>query len=779
MATSTVSRVGNLPVDVTSFVGRRRELADVKRLLPASRLVTLTGVGGVGKTRLALRAAAELHRGFAGGVWLVELAGVQDPALVSPTVAATLGVQDRAHGRSASALSDFLETRDLLLVLDNCEHLLDACAVLTNALLRACPGLRILATSRQPLGIAGEHILTVPPLSVPPTDRPPSSDSLAQYEAVTLFAERVGAVHPGFAIDADNQTAVARICQRLDGIPLAIELAAGRLRALSVDELVERLDDRYGLLTGGSRAALPRQQTLRALIDWSFELCSSSEKLLWAWLSVFADAFDLYAAEAVCGGGEISADAVLELVTGLVDKSIVAAEERDGRVRYQLSEMLREYGRDRLNEAGQTRALRRRHRDWCQSLVTRADAGWFSQDQVDLFARLRREHANLRAALNFCLDEPGESEVGLAMASALRFYWLTSGRLHEGRHWLDRLLALEIEPSPARLRGLYVNGYLATVLNDFNAAALLLDEADALAHRLGDAAGAAYVTQIRGLATLFHGDPATAAVLFEEALAGHRALSDHAATTYDQIELAVAAALLGDDQRALGLLEECLEATESRGENWIRALALWGLGIQACRRGDHGRAAEAERESIRLRLPFNDRLDIGLNLDVLAWTAAADGDGERAARLFGAAQAAPRALGTPLAPLGHLSELHARYEAAARHTLGDAAFDRAFQLGLGLGFDQAVAYALGATGRSDAESSVAQRGATQGPLTRREREIAELITRGLSNKEIARTLVISQRTAEGHVEHILTKLGFTSRAQVAAWVAERRVPGAG
>jgi pyruvate/2-oxoglutarate dehydrogenase complex dihydrolipoamide acyltransferase (E2) component len=331
--------------------------------------------------------------------------------------------------------------------------------------------------------------------------------------------------------------------------------------------------------------------------------------------------------------------------------------------------------------------------------------------------------------------------------------------------------------SATRLKGLYVAGYLTTVLNDFTAADLLLEAARALAQRLGDPSGAAYVSQIRGLATLFHGDPAGAATLFENALAGHRALSDQAASAYDQIELALAAALLGDDQRARGLLEECLQATQSRGEHWITALALWALGIEACRRGDH--ATAAERESIQLRLPFNDRLDIGLNLDVLAWTAAAEADSERAARLFGAAQAVPRALGTPLAPLGHLSELHAHYEAAARRTLGDAAFERAFQLGLGLGFDQAVAYALGATGRSAAPSSVAQREATQGPLTRREREIAELITRGLSNKEIAGTLVISQRTAEGHVEHILTKLGFTSRAQIAAWVAERRASSRG
>jgi predicted ATPase/DNA-binding CsgD family transcriptional regulator len=774
MGTSTLSRrLGNLPVDVTTFVGRRRELADVKRLVPASRLVTLTGVGGVGKTRLALRVAAELQRGFSDGVWLVELAGLQEEGLVSPTVAAALGVHDRGADRPLGALLDFLETRQLLLVLDNCEHMLQACAVLADALLRACAGLRILATSRQSLGIAGEQIVAVPPLSVPGPDRPPSPEGLAQYGAVSLLVERAAAVRAGFAINAGNQAAVARIVRRLDGIPLAIELAAGRLRALSLEELAERLDDRYGLLTGGSRAALPRQQTLRALIDWSFVLCSVSEQLMWERASVFGGAFDLLAAEEVCSGGEIPAEAVLDLVTGLVDKSIVVPEDRDGRVRYQLSETLRAYGRDRLAEVGAT-PVRRRHRDWCRGLVAQAEAGWFSADQVELFSRLRREHANLRAALNFCVTEPGESEVGLAMASDLRFYWLMSGLLSEGRHWLERLLGRELRPGAVRVKGLCVDGHLAVVLNDFLAAKLRLGEARALAQRLGDVSGATYVTQISGLSALYQGDTAGAALLFERALADHRDLGDQAATAYDLLMLAHAKDLLGDDERALGLFEESLAMCESRGESWLRALALFSLGIEACRRADYQRATAVERHSIRLRLPLEDRRNIGNNIEVLAWCAVADMDSERAARLFGAARSIQQAAGTSLTP-PHLSGLHDQYETAARRTLGEKAFDRAFQRGLRLGFDEAVVYAQGDTSGPASQPRVLQPAAVSVTLTGREREIAELITRGLSNKEIAGALVISQRTAEGHVEHILTKLGFTSRSQVAAWVAEHRV----
>jgi len=793
MAVSVVERrVGNLPVDVTSFVGRRRELADVKECLTAARLVTLTGMGGVGKTRLALRAAAEVHRGFPHGVWLVELAGVQDAGLVGQTVAVSLGVQDqpagwspglqdRPTGWALGTLAELLEQRQLLLVLDNCEHLLDACAVLADTLLRSCPGLRILATSRQPLGVAGERILPVPPLSVPAKGRRLSPEGLAQYEAVTLFVDRATAVSPGFTISTANQGAVAGICRRLDGIPLAVELAVGRLRALSPDQLLARLDDRYGLLTGGSRAALPRQQTLRALIDWSFELCSPAEQLLWARLSVFAGGFDLEAAEAVCGDGEVPAGSVLDLVSALVDKSILVADSGNGGVRYQLPDTLREYGRVRLRASGGPGELQRRHRDWCRALVARIEAGWFGQEQVDLLALLKIEHANLRVALDYCLTEPGEARVGLEMASALRFYWLISYRLNEGRHWLDRLLATDSEPTPARLKALCVAAYLAALLNDRPDAESRIDEAGLLNRQLDEeSAGSAQLTQIRGLLALYRRDPERAVAYFEQALTTHQCLGDQPAAVYDQAQLALAAALLGDDRRAVALLENCISVTEARGEHWVRGLALWALGIESCRQGDYERATISQRQAIRLRLPLDDRLGVTVNMQVLAWAAAGLGDSERAARLFGAVRANAEAIGFMPAALGHLSELHDRHKASARRDLGNAAFDRAFAYGARLGFDDAVDYALGGAGGSaDGRPATKRDAAESGTLTRREREIAELIRQGLSNKEIARTLMISQRTAEGHVEHILTKLGFTTRAQVAAWVAEERSGSAG
>jgi len=405
--------------------------------------------------------------------------------------------------------------------------------------------------------------------------------------------------------------------------------------------------------------------------------------------------------------------------------------------------------------------------------VDDAETGWFGPRQVELLGQLRREHANLRAALGSSLTEPSGARVGLRMASALRFYWFMSGKPVEGRHWLGRLLASDLGFSPLRIKGLCVDAYLATLLSDFSGAEGGLEEADSIVQRLRHPTGIAEVSQVRGMSALFQGDPQAAIGHLEQAVEAHRAIGDEAAMTYDRISLAVSLELLGHHERAVRLFEQCLASSQTRGEHYITALALWALGIADCRHDNHTRSISAERESIRLRLPLDDRTGISLNLDVLAWNATAGGDGERAARLLGAAKAIREALGASPAPFGHLAEMQARYETCARQALGEAAFELAFSQGVGLEFDDAVAYALGETRRPGAQKQAAD-GAKKSSvsLTKREREVAGLITRGLSNKEIAGTLVISERTAEGHVEHILTKLGFTSRSQVAAWAIE-------
>ena len=769
MAVSTLMRLQNLPADLTSFVGREREIAAVKRLLPRSRMITLTGTGGVGKTRIALRTASEVQRGFRDGVWMVELAALTDGALVVQAVADALRIQAPVPDDSLDSLVGYLESRHLLLVLDNCEHLVDPCAAAADSLLRFCPEVRILATSRQPLHVDGEHVLPVLPLPLSePTS--PRADSLGRSPAVQLFVERAVAVQPGFDLNSRNQLAVSEICRRLDGIPLAIELAAGRLRMLSVDHLHERLDNRFALLTGASRTVLPRQRTLRALIDWSFELCSSAEQVLWSRLSVFRDGFEMDAVESVCAYAEISTADVLEALAGLVDKSVVTAEPIVGHMRYFLAETLAEYGRERLSETDEE-TLRRRHRDWCQGLVGSAEVGWFSGRQVDLFTRMRRDHANLRVALGICASERGGAAIGLRMASSLRFYWVLSGSMAEGRHWLDRLLAQHPARDADRLKALRVNAHLAALLSDYPGADLLLTEARRLSDEVTDRSGSADLTQVQGLNALFQGDVERADSLLREAAEGHQEAGDEAALAYDEVQLALATMALGDHHRALALIEDCLRMCEPSGENWTTSLAWFALSVVAAASGDQARATDAGRQSIRLRRPLEDMRNIGLNFEALAWSAAASGDGERAARLFGAAQSVEKSIGTSMRAIGYLAELHERYEGVAREALGDAAFERGWEVGLHLDFDAAVDYALGAE-RHRSESS-ANPAAAAG-LTKREWEIAQLIAQGMSNRAIASDLFISPRTAETHVEHILVKLNFTSRAQVAAWIAQQR-----
>ena len=440
----------NLPADLTSFVARRPEAAQIRQLLSTSRLVTLVGVGGVGKTRLAVHVARDVQRAFPDGVFLVELAALTDPALLPHTVIDALAIPEQSSRAPMNILADYLRHRQTLLVFDNCEHLLESAAEITAALLRSTPGLRILATSRQALRVPGEHIMPVPTLPVPAPDVPFVPGFATQYAALALFAERAAAVVPGFAITAENEAAVLRLCQRLEGIPLAIELAAVRLRVLAVADLATRLDRRFQLLTEGSRTAPERHQTLRAAIDWSFDLCTPAEQLLWARASVFAASFDLEAVEAICADGRLLPEAIIDTVAGLTDKSIFIREEHAGRVRFRMLETIREYGQARLRESGTEPALKQRHRNWYVRLVEEASAEWFGPRQEGWSTRLLLEHANLRIALEFCLAQPDQVRIGLHLAGIPWFLWVACGFLTEGRYWLDRALSLDNDPSPER-----------------------------------------------------------------------------------------------------------------------------------------------------------------------------------------------------------------------------------------------------------------------------------------------------------------------------------------
>jgi len=773
---------GALPAEMTSFVGRRRELAETRRMLARSRLLTLTGPGGVGKTRLALRMAAEVRRSFPDGVWFVELAALRDPQLLPHTVANALELR-QVSADPAADLASYLEQQTLLVVLDNCEHLTDACAVLASKLLAAAPKLRILATSRHVLGVEGEQILSVPPLSVPEADRDVSAGDATHFESVTLFLDRAAAVAPGFAITDSNRTTVVELCRRLDGIPLAIELAAVWLRILSPAQILDRLEDRFRLLTGSRRAAAARQQALDATVGWSYELCSPTEQLMWARLSVFSGGFDLEGAEAVCTGDEIACDDVLNLLAGLVNKSIVIRQQATEQTTawYQMLESIRQYGAERLTD-DQARALRVRHRDHYRSVANGfADEG-FGPHQADWFMRLRRESGNLRAAIEFCLAEPGEAAGALEIAAPLWNFWF-AGFLREGYRYLRRALELATERTAVRAHGLFAASYLAMFATDFERNATMLAECTQIAAGLDDDLLDAQIKECRGQATLYQGDLPGAVELLEQARREYQAIGN-ALGEFDTLILLSACTFFLDDPRVDDFSRQALTLAEHHGAQSSTAYALWSVGIAQWRAGDFYEATQSLRRSIRLFQPMHDLTGISFGVQALSWCAAFAHPGERAARLLGAAQAVWRTSGAKVDETNAYSVFDSRSEDALREAMGSSAFEsdlfqRAIAEGAAYSFEQAVALALGedddVEGPDETVAAPTRPGADKpGGLTRREWEIAQLLGEGLSNKDIAARLVISQRTAETHVERILTKLGFTSRLQVASWVTNQQ-----
>ncbi|MGW5383465.1 protein kinase domain-containing protein [Nocardia sp. NPDC003963] len=760
---------GNLPLELTDLIDRRTELTEIKNQLSKSRSVTLVGTGGVGKTRLALKAASQVRRDFADGVWLVDLDPLTDAALLVDTVAATVGVRDDSTRPLLETLVHFLCSRETLLVLDNAEQIVEAVAELTETLLVSCPGVRTIVTSREPLKIAGEVTQAVLPLKVPDPDHQPSLKGLPRYDAVTLFAERAAAVVPGFELSEDNMVAVTRICARLDGVPLAIELAAARMRTLSPEQILDRLTDRYELLTGSFRNAPSRQQSLKLCLDWSYDLCSPTEQRAWARLSVFAGSCGLDAVEQVCAGDTAPGE-VVDVLSGLVDKSILTREQSGAVVRFRMLETLRDYGRAELRESGEEPELRRRHRAWYCRLALDAEADWIGRAQVGWIARLEREHPNIREALESALSEDTEeaAEAGLRTASALWEFWVFRGFYGEGRSWIERVLAHPRARSiPDRVKALRVAIDLAATQGDFRSAAILLQEGRALADRDPTPMLRAQMDHVAASLALLTGDPARAGQLLEAAIDVYRSdptghLHIHALTllglTYEQ---------RGDTAKAIELQERLIGITEARGGILYRAIALRSLGVAEWRRGNIDRAQELIEEALRVDRPLNSYLVLTFCLEALSWIACHRQEAERTAVLMGAARHLWPAGGSRGRVFDTLAHFHDECEGKAREALGDSTFSAAFERGRTMSASAARGYAL-------REQST---GTTAGPeprarLTKREREVAALVARGLSNKQIATELVVSPRTAQGHVENILTKLGFTSRAQIAAWIVE-------
>ncbi|GGV50568.1 LuxR family transcriptional regulator [Kitasatospora herbaricolor] len=754
-----------LPAELTSFVGRRREIAEVRGLLSTARVVTLLGPGGIGKTRLALRVADQVRRAFTEGVAFVDLAPVRDADLLAYTVSDALNIASRSPHDQVDVITDFLRDRQTLLVLDNCEHLVDACADLVNTVLRAAPDVRVLATSRQRLGVTGERLWQVPPLAVPDPDRTGQPAAVPESEALALFAARAATVSD-FVLTEDNWPEVSRLCRRMDGLPLAIELAAAGTRVLSPGDILERLDGRVRILASTDRGAPSRHRTLGAVVDGSYDLCSPQERLLWSRMSVFARGFTLPAAEQVCSDESIPPDTVLDLVTGLVDKSILIPERHPTEIHYRLLDTLARYGRDRLREAGEEDAVRRRHRDFYAAMSTRFSTEWFGPGQVEQARRMRAEHANLRAALDHCLTTPGEGRAGLVMATDLIHYWVACGHITEGRHWLERALALNPQPTPERASGLRRLGSIAARQGDAATAVPALEECRAIARRLGDGVLDAEAMAMLGQAAITAGDPEAGLPYLQESAERLRRLH-HPPEQYIYLPLLVALAKLqlgAFDQAAVAAEEACRLCSRS-GDRWYLAAALLHIGYAEIGRGNPAAAAAYAVRAMDIAHDFDDPTTVGLALLCLAYTAMATGDHRRGAVLTGICRGIWQQAGMSLGIAALFSPTMQPLEAAASAELGETEFRGAVAYGTGLDLDQAVAFAHGAD-----SAAMDRPGRSDSPLTRRERQVADLVAEGLSNKQIAADLVISQRTAEGHIEHILTKLGFSSRTQIAAWV---------
>jgi predicted ATPase/class 3 adenylate cyclase/uncharacterized protein HemY len=675
----------NLPAQLTSFVGREKEGADIKQLLANHRLITLTGPGGTGKTRLALHVAAEVLEAFPDGVWLVELAPLADPALVPRSVAGVLGLREEAGRPVLATLTDYLSARNLLLILDNCEHVVEACAQLGDALLPACPSLRILASSREALGIAGEAPFRVPSLRTPDPRRLPSTKTLTQYDAVRLFVERGAAALPGFTVTDANAPALAQVCVRLDGIPLALELAAARVSVLRVEQIATRLDDRFRLLTGGSRTAVPRQQTLRALIDWSYDLLAEPERVLLRRVAVFAGGWTLEAAEAVCGGqGSGVRDQgssqtpptpdprpltpvldgldhydVLDVLTQLVNKSLVVAEREQGHeTRYRLLETIRQYALERLATSGETDAILQQHLAYFVQLAERAEPHLRTFDMVMWLDRLEVELDNLRTALEWAQETDGEA--ALRLAAALWWFWHIRGNRKEGCVWLERALSIEatergeqpIWPARAMIRGkaLNVAGFEWLDQGETEKCTVFSEESLAIFRELGPAGkrGMAYALLNLGEVAQEQ-DMAQAKSLSEEGLALFREAGDKFGMAECLNVLGYHALVDGDHERARAIWEENLALRKEIGDTDGIAYVYSMLGYLAFRQGDYQRAITLYEESLAGYREVGNIYYAARALSFIGEAARAQGDYGQAATITETALAISREAGDQVA----------------------------------------------------------------------------------------------------------------------------------
>lgn len=611
-------RRSNLPAQLTSFVGRERQIEQVTGLMAEHRLVTLTGAGGTGKTRLALQIAAGLADSYPDGTWLVDLAPVADPDLVPQAVAAVLGLPDHGRTTVTEALVDHLHARRVLLLLDNCEHLVEPCALLVDRLLRRCETVRVLATSREMLGVPGESVVTVPPLTVP-VEPGAGPDDLGRFEATRLFVDRARSVQPALSVTDATAPVVAEICTRLDGIPLAVELAAARMTTLGPAELLERLEDRFRLLSRGSRTALPRHQTLQAMVDWSWGLLDQTERLLLMRLTVFSGGWMLEAAERVCGGDGVSSDDVVDLQDRLVRKSLVVVESDGGSgTRFRLLETIRQYAGERLRETGSLAAMRDRHLAYHRAVAGAAKVELHRPDQKRWLQRLSRDHDNVRAALDWAVET--DPAAALELCEGLAEFWDVRGFVGEGRRWLARALAAarDLPPSPARVEVLCQAAHLASRQGDMESVRPLLASGLAMAEELGYSAGLARISQGLAMARrFFEGDKAGDVDYQAEALRLWRELGDPLGIGQALGPLAGQALADRDYPEAERLYRESLSLFRRVGDVREVAGALWNLAEVALAQGEDLRAADLARQALEQYRELEDRHGIATALEAI------------------------------------------------------------------------------------------------------------------------------------------------------------------
>ena len=731
----------NLPQQTTSFIGREKQVEEVKALLEQSHLMTLAGAGGAGKSRLSLQVAADVLDQFPDGVWLVELAPLSDPALVPQAVAQVLGVREEPDKPLAQTLGEWLRPKHLLLILDNCEHLLLACATFATDLLRSCPKVSLLASSREPLNVAGEQTYRVPPLSLPDLKQVQTGVSVSQYEAVTLFIERAQLVQPSFTVTNANAPAVAQVCVRLDGIPLAIELAAARVRSLSVVEINARLDNRFRLLTGGVRNALPHQQTLRALIDWSYDLLNQQEKAVLCRLSVFTGGWTLEAAEAVCAGEEIETWEVLDFLMGLVDKSLVAYEEgASSQGRYRLPETVRQYARERLRECGEESVVRTRHRDEFLRLARLAKPQMQGPGQQLWLDRLEAEHDNFRTTLDRCLEDPDGAQPGLQLAADLFFLWWIRGHFAEGQHYYAAVLGragaeertvarakalsragglLSIHSDAASARPLFEQGLaIARALgnrkaeanllcnlgdistnSDLPAARAALEQSLAIHREIGNPSGIAHSSLLLGNVALNQGQFAEAEALYSESLSFNRALGNPQKTGHALWCLARCGIAQDSYASVRALLEECVALFRGMKDSWGLSAALALAGAAALQAAEYAQARPLLAEHLRLVEQMGMRRSAPWVLRCFGRLAAEREEWTRAARLLAAGFEEP--IPTVMSAPGEeadadslLSPEEAQAAMAARQALGAKAFAAVWAEGRTMTLEEAIGYAL-------------------------------------------------------------------------------------